>query len=640
MNERLDTSRTKSTTVLPLLVLGNGTLADRLAIRLIADGTSHQIAKEVPEDLTPFAGVVLALDSVHRDTIEGIAAYCLQQNCPYLPTLLMGEVLQIGPLMQTAPTGACVMCADVRMSAMTGRAGLDAAWPMTQPLCDLAVDKIAGALGAWADVVDKYSNRITFHWTNGAETTHPVMRTDACPVCAPYEPHMPFRHPTPISLDPTVTPDQGLILRLEDRLIDALTGPIKSVDPLEMAEDLPKINHVVAQLVDPGWARNGLPVLDCGGNDLDPTSARAAAIGEAIERASASEVWPGHLTKGTWAAHKESAVHPAAFDLYLDADRKTPSFPYTKADENTPLHWLWGTELSTNAPVLVPAAHIFVPFVPPEPEPTMDYPLLSGFAAGASKESAVLSALLEVIERDSFMIAWANQLALQPADLNDNGPLAALRDVFSKVQIEVRVGLLQLDLGAPVAIAMARSTQAHHPAMVLSAASAMTPGLACEKALGELTANWLNVAGTMATTDLPKSAAPEHIRDETAHGLLYARQDMAGQLDFWWDSGAASMLFKDDPRKGVTPGQDCETLVAAMTAAGVYPIAIDLTLPALSDMGLYTVKVVAPGTYPMNFDAAWPQLGGSRMLEAPVRSGLRTARTEQRHLNRQPHPFP
>jgi len=407
-----------------------------------------------------------------------------------------------------------------------------------------------------------------------------------------------------------------------------------------MPTGAPSIQHVVAQLVDPGWARNGIPILDCGGNELDPTQARAAAIGEAIERACASEVWPGHLKQGTWASLKDKAVHPQAFDLFLAEDRQKPDFPYVQPEENTELHWIWGTELASETPILVPAAKVFVPFNAPQPEPVMDYPLLSGFAAGASRESAVLSALLEVIERDSFMIAWGNQLALQPVNLADNGPLAQLATVFEAADIAVRVGVIQLDLGAPVALAMAKSTRPEHPAMVVAAAAAVTPGRACESALSELTANWLNVAGSMATTPLPEGPSPALIRDETAHGLLYARSDMAHSLDFWWESEFNPTTFDELSAQGRTPGKDCKALIKAMAQAGVTPIAVDLTMPALSDLGLYTVKVLAPGTYPMNFDAVWPHLGGRRMQTAPVHSGLRHRPTPTDQLMRAPHPFP
>ncbi len=44
------------------------------------------------------------------------------------------------------------------------------------------------------------------------------------------------------------------------------------------------------------------------------------------------------------------------------------------------------------------------------PADQMDMTNVSGCATGSSVASAVLGGLLEVIERDSFMIAWATRL--------------------------------------------------------------------------------------------------------------------------------------------------------------------------------------------------------------------------------------
>lgn len=564
---------------------------------------------------------------------------CLEIGCPCLPVLPMGEVAQIGPIVQSGPATACVDCADTRMAAVTGRSGLDANWPLQADLCKTLLPRILDLLRDWDGTRATFTNALEFLSSINASSTHPVQRRAACPTCASHALHVPFRHPKTFPIRTDARPDQGLILRLEGQLVDPLTGPITGVETLNTSPGLPVIHHAIAHLVDPGWFKNGRRVLDCGGNELDATSARGSALGEAIERASASEVWPGHLSKGPWTKFQNSAVAPEAFDNFLAADRNRPDFPYTRLDFAQDVHWDWGTDLAQETPVRAPASRVYVPFVAPDPEPAMDYPLLSGFAAGASRESALLSALLEVIERDTFMIAWANKLPLQPVDLASNHRLTALTDVFEKIGIEVRVGVLQLDLGAPVAIAIARSDQPGHPATVVSAASAMTPAHASEKALSELTANWMNVHHTMATTALPPSDAPHLIRDETAHGLLYAKPEMAAHLDYWWDSPAPRLTCPEIGPEP-TPGQSCLHLIQTMTRSGVRPIVVDLTTPALSEMGLFTVKCVAPGSYGMNFDALWPQLGGARMTEAPVRAGLRTMPLQLDQLNRTPHPFP
>src|SRR5205085_9014227 len=124
-----------------------------------------------------------------------------------------------------------------------------------------------------------------------------------------------------------------------------------------------------------------------------------------------------------------------------------------------------GGSLTRARPVLLPGERVFVPFRSPRPADVTDYPTLSGYAAGPTLEEAALHALLEVVERDAFMIAWANRLRLRPLELS---PTArdGLGDVVAAWQrpgLEVRCGLVELDLGAPAAIAMARSRRPGDP---------------------------------------------------------------------------------------------------------------------------------------------------------------------------------
>ncbi|MCV3272810.1 YcaO-like family protein [Roseobacter sinensis] len=640
MNERPHLSAQPHSMARPLLLVGKGKFAQQLSVALRAQGGRHEVVEQCPADLSAYAGLVTVDDVVDRQAVLASAERAMRQECPLLPFLLMGEVAQIGPLTRSGPAGACVLCADTRMAVLTGRSALDAAWPMTDDLRRHLVPHTAALLADWSAAMERFTNQLTFVWSNGGQSAHPVLRTVACPLCAEQAPVMPFCVPRIFQIDPKAEPDQERILRLEDRLVDPMTGPIKSVEQLEQPPGVPSICHTVATLADPGWARSGFATLDCGGNELEPARSRAAALGEAIERATASEVWPGHLTVGSWDELGPQALDPLSFDLFLPADRQRAGFPYAAPSRAERRHWIWGTDLTRAQPVLVPASQVFVPFTPPAEEAVTDYPLLSGFAAGASRESALLSALLEVVERDSFMIAWANRLRLQPVDLEDGGALAHLRGIFEDVGVEVRVGLIQLDLGAPVAIAMARSDVAGHPGLVVAAAAAMSRWSACEKALTELTANWLNVHHTLAGTPPPTDAEPAHIRDETAHGLLYARPEMRAEVDVWWHSDAAPLRLTKELRAAHPPGQSCAALIHTMAAAGLGPTVVDLTMPAMAELGLFTVKCVVPGAYPMNFDALWPHLGGRRMIETPVRVGLRSAPSPEAALNRVPHPFP
>jgi ribosomal protein S12 methylthiotransferase accessory factor len=69
-------------------------------------------------------------------------------------------------------------------------------------------------------------------------------------------------------------------------------------------------------------------------------------------------------------------------------------------------------------------------------------------------------------------------------------------------------------------------------------------------------------------------------------------------------------------------------------------IAVDLTTPDVEALGFKVVKVLIPGTQPLDFGVECPHLGGRRLYEAPYRMGYRPRPTRPHELNLVPHPFP
>jgi ribosomal protein S12 methylthiotransferase accessory factor len=85
-------------------------------------------------------------------------------------------------------------------------------------------------------------------------------------------------------------------------------------------------------------------------------------------------------------------------------------------------------------------------------------------------------------------------------------------------------------------------------------------------------------------------------------------------------------------------GQDVETCVRRLAAAGLEVLVADLTTPDVAGLGFKVVKVLIPGMHPIDF-GYWRHLGGRRLYETPARLGYRAAYGPN-DLNLFPHPFP
>jgi len=436
--------------------------------------------------------------------------------------------------------------------------------------------------------------------------------------------------------------DPNHILTLKDRLVDPYTGPITSLTLYEPAPPDPPLFHCVAALVDEGWQAVGEPVVNCGGASPDPRAAEAAALGEAVERASAVLPRREELVLAPYGEVQADAVDPSAWDLFDAETRAEQDFPYAQTSVSEAISWVWGWSITRSEPTLLPASRVFLSLESPLPGDFAGYPLLSGFAAGNTLEEAALRALLEVIERDAFMVAWANRLPLRHVRIADVAGSSA--SAFARRGLEARCGLIELDLGAPVAIAMVRSSQPADPAVVVAAAADIDSDRACQRALNELAANRLHVRHALTEAgETTASSSPCEARDESAHGLLYARADMLPELSFWWDrtsTDPADEAPTPRPTSGLSAWKRLSLLVETIGGAGHEVLLVDLTPPEVRELGLCTVKALVPGAYPMNFDSRWPHFGGARIAEAPVRVGLRAHPLALHEFNRVPHPFP
>ena len=583
---------------------------------------------------------LLCADDVDATMALEVNARCLECRVPLLPGLVMGAVAQLGPVMTLGQT-PCLRCLDLRLTAVTGRTCLGNFGPGDVNLCRAVGHALADrAVRFLADGDDATGRAIGYRWADGSAREHPVLRTWHCEQCSHLGLRASFGQPSAFPEDEQGEPDPAHILRVADRLVDPVTGPIRSLQPAELDPDDPPIRHWVAALADPGWAAYGQPTVACGGNNVDDARARAAALGEAVERMAVCQPLALAPLVAPYREVEGAAVHPATWDLFDQASRLLPGFPFVDVTEDEPISWVWGWSISRGRGVLVPASRVFAPFRPCTSGDRSDHPPLGGAAAAPTMTDAVLRAATEVVERDAFMIAWLNRLVLPRLELGGWSPddVAGYVSAFAARGVDVRCVLLQLDHAVPVVIAMARASRVGGPAITLSAGAGLEPREACRHALAELSANRLYVKSLVAAADRLPTLESDEIREPTAHALLYARPEMMVHLDHWWNPPSTLDLAPPAPRRSTR--ERLGLLLYRLAAANLEVIVVDITPPEIRELGLVVAKVLIPGTYPMNFDSRWPHLGGSRLRTAPVAAGLLREPTPFEALNRIPHPFP
>jgi ribosomal protein S12 methylthiotransferase accessory factor len=576
---------------------------------------------------------LLASDSIDAALCLAVNAACVKTGVKLIPGLGMGEVAQVGPLIE-AGVGPCLQCLNLRVQAALGRPALVGPY---SPNSDLG-ERVGRHLASLATDSSGQGKAVVYMWSDGRAEEHLALRSYDCPACGEVEPTAPH---VSRPVEPFATgdgPDDDRILSLEPLIVDPIMGVVRWVTDYVAGPDEPDIAHAVASVADRRWDHAGVEIY-AGGNDLDRRQARAAALGEALDRLASSPPQVGNLTVGRYGELGDQAVDPRLFDLFHDDIRARADFPYGPIDAETELSWVWSWSLGEARPKLVPAARVFLPLDTGLAGDMPDAGNVSGAATNSTPESAILAGLLEVIERDTFMIAWSNRLPMTGVtiDATTDWNVGRYVSAFNRVGIEVRCSTITIDWDVPLAVALARSERLGDPAVVVSAAAATDLATACSRALKELSANLAFVRNLLRGQPELPSPDPRLVRTPEAHALLYANPDMTRHLETWWAPDKSAPLIASEV------GGDQGHLRAVVDRVMRHDndvLAVNLTLPGLAERGLWTYKTLVPGAYPMNFDSMWPQLGGKRLINAPVEAGVTTHPLTLEDLNPVPHPFP
>jgi ribosomal protein S12 methylthiotransferase accessory factor len=385
------------------------------------------------------------------------------------------------------------------------------------------------------------------------------------------------------------------------------------------------------------------------GRTLDFRSARLTSVAEALERLGG--VRPGGrrtVVRDSYRMLKDTAVDPTTLGLYPEDRCATEGFRFQPYHDDLELAWVWAYSFGRGEPVLVPESYAYyrmhAPFV---------YEISNGCALGNSVEEAVLHGLLEIAERDAFLMTWYARMPipeLDPASATDHRIGLVLERIRHRTGYPVRLFTSTLEQRVPCFWAMAvdGSGDPDRPAALCAAGSALDPERGVLNALQELA---VTVEFRLATYPAQRERAaamvsdPDLVRVMDDHSLLYCHPDAATRLDFLLAQGNPRPFgdFRetwhwpehDDLRDDLTE------LLGRFLGHGLDVVVVDQTTPEHRAGGFTCVKVIVPGTLPMTFGHQARRVDGlPRLFEVPHRLGYRPRPLTPADVNPYPHPFP
>ncbi|MCY4516983.1 MAG: YcaO-like family protein [Acidimicrobiaceae bacterium] len=385
-----------------------------------------------------------------------------------------------------------------------------------------------------------------------------------------------------------------------------------------------------------------------GGAGTDIETAIASTVGEAVERYCMYWFDRADFVTGTYNEFADDAVRPDMLRLYSEQQvRETPpSVRLAYFGNDTRISWVWAYSLTRSRPALVPASFVYLNYEPVDGETLIGRNTSTGLAAGATLEEAVLSGLTEVIERDAFTISWLRRRVGPQIHIDDEA-LAdeiATRFMTDHPAVDLRIFDITLDIPVPCVLGILRRPMEYGPAVCVASVTRTSPRGAiakCVREIGQGMPYMRYLRNQLA--DWEPATDHSDVRTFDHHYTLYSKrpQLIERNLKFCNDAIRAVRLTDLPDVSTGRPLGDIKTLVRMLDAIGHEVLALDITTPDVSDVGLRVVRVLVPGLVPLHGNHNFPYLGVERLHTVPAK--LRWADDgwePSSSINPDPHPFP
>jgi bacteriocin biosynthesis cyclodehydratase domain-containing protein len=437
------------------------------------------------------------------------------------------------------------------------------------------------------------------------------------------------------------------ILCMADQLVSRRVGLVKELRLIEKDYHDPALPLVAQAVLANSSFDDGIenPRTATSGKGATLGEAHASALGEAIE-SYCGEMWSSQaITWGTRGEIRGITLDPR--ELVLFRDDQYPVLPYSRYTDGLRLGWIQARSLLTEQPVQVPAISI-LPVIRSDAGELLFQPTSCGSGAGVSQTEAHLRAVLEIIERDAFAIAWLNRLPGRRVDPTTH-PDPAVRGYCAAIaRREGAIYLIALptDSLANVFLAVALGGEQKIPAAAIGLGAGLDAVAAARSAIWE--AEQVRVILTAQLRDerhlqrlMLLNDAPEEAVMPDDHSLLYSHPSQTAKLGFLLNSPTQDFDWGADAERQMdqrSPETILGTLLDDFRAREFDVLALDITAEDIAGLGLHATRVLVPGYQPIHFGSE-ARLGGRRLYNLPIQLGLRKKPIATERLNLYPHPL-
>ncbi|MGP4015824.1 TOMM precursor leader peptide-binding protein [Saccharopolyspora sp. 5N708] len=393
------------------------------------------------------------------------------------------------------------------------------------------------------------------------------------------------------------------------------------------------------------------------GHQLNFAASQLTAVAEGIERYGGIE--PGGKRTAVRSSYRElgaDALDPTTFGLHADELYDLPGFPYPRYHHDLTFNWVWGYSFARQRPILVPENYAYYGTVYRN---TRDHPFVyeisNGCALGGCLEEAILYGIMEVAERDAFLMTWYARLPVPRVDPR-SAPSPDVPLIIEHIEnfsgYSIEVFNITLEQGVPSFWVMAvdRRGMPDMPKVLCASGSNLNPEKALANALMEL-GPLVSRPPEFHRQNRPRVermlADPYAVVSMEDHAALSGAPEVFDRFDFLLNGSPVRQTFAEafkdyyQKPKNADLRADLEETVQQYLRTGLDVIVVDQTTPEHRAGDFNCVKVIIPGCLPMTFGHQRRRdRGFERLHRIPHELGYYDRPLTDADINPHPHPFP
>ncbi|QJD83777.1 TOMM precursor leader peptide-binding protein [Cohnella herbarum] len=640
-------------------IVGEGLLAQSVSDLL---SEQYQVNRQIDFNLPipESAKMVLVLSDEWRPSVYELAEQVLHRTAiPWLRGFICHDEGVVGPLIQPGKPG-CSQCAELRSFT----AGQDRENSIELQMTLL----LHGAIPRDSSI--SRFGIMQMSYLIAAETRNWIQGLPALTDCGVYfvdlqtlESSLHAFIPDPLCLycgnPPLDTPENAIVSLQPSPKINADTYRSKSVD--DLGRDLVKhyldertgiFNKKSMDLLSP-FSNIYVNLPSTTGNETSGGRSHSYERSERIAILEGLERYCGISARGKRVVIHDSyqnlsnrALNPMEVGVYSADQYAQEDFPFKPFDPEFPMNWVWGYSLTAELPILVP-------------EQLAYYSLglgdgfvmegSNGCALGGSLEEAIFYGIMEVVERDSFLMTWYSQIPAPRLDLfsSNDKELLLMADRLQAVSgYDLYLFNVTMETGIPSIWTIAKNKGNSGLNLICAGGAHLDPIRAAKSAVHEVAGNLIYLGETLQRNKdeyYRMLDDPYLVKRMEDHSLLYGLPEAEKRLSFILDQNRPLQTFEQgfEPRqwnKDLT--DDLKDILLKFRSLNLEVIVIDQTTPETLSNGLHCVKVLIPGMVPMSFGHRLVRLTGlERMLNVPAMLGYTKESQGGQGINPYPHPF-